>query len=80
MLWEARIEQAGDSEGGSAAVRSHKMIEDTWSGAKQDAKQQTNTQVNITLSPGVGSDLSRFQELPQVIEAQVIESDDEDSE
>lgn len=79
LLWEARVEQAGDSEGGSAAVRSHKMIEDTWSGTTQDKQVQTNTQVNITLSPGVGTDLSRFAQLPHIIEGVVIEeSEDEE--
>ena len=77
MLWEARVEQASDSEGGSAAVRSHKMIEDTWSGSKDQDRQQTNKQINITLTPGTGSDLARFRQ-QDIIEGEVIEDEDEE--
>ena len=75
---EASFVQATD-DSSAAAVKARAQFLEQYTGGKREDKQVTATQINITVSPGAGSDLSRFAQLiPEVIEGEVIE-DEKDS-
>ncbi len=55
------------------------MIEESWLGSTKQDKHITATQINITLSPGTGSDMSNFaQSIPIEAEVKEIDEDDDD--
>ena len=73
---EAAFVQATD-DSSAAAVKARAQFIDMYAGTPKQDKHVVATQINITLSPGTGNDMSRFaQSIP--IEAEVREVDDDD--
>ena len=75
-LAKANYTQANQDDG-SAAVRARAQFIEQYAGKPKDDRVVSATQVNITLSPGVGTDLSRFAQLPHVIDITEEEEDDD---
>ena len=75
LLAEAEFTQGNEGEGASA-VKARAQFYEQYTGGKREDKTIAATQINITVSPGAGNDLSRFAQLiPDVIEGEIIEEE-----
>ena len=70
---EAAFVQATD-DSSAAAVKARAQFIDMYAGTPKQDKHVVATQINITLSPGTGNDMSRFaQSIPITVEGEVVE-------